>query len=122
MTRLADFLRRLFFTRDDDLDLLQVLFVLLVGITAAASYEVIVHVAAAPGTASGTAVAMVHEAFLTLRVMFTALIVAAVPSWMVPAITSVLTSRAFAAIGRSPGGDIYKDDESGGKDERREPV
>jgi len=83
--KIGRFLYALFFTRDDDLDLLQVLFVIITLLAIYLAYYVVVL------TDSTDPVKL--EAFVTLRWMLGLLIVTAVPKWIVPSIVAILTKK-----------------------------
>lgn len=76
---------RLLFTRDDDLDLLQVLFLVIVWTTLR-----IVNRLAVPGTPD----AIVIEGLETLRWMIGLLVLTAVPKWLVPTLAARLAGAA----------------------------
>ena len=92
-----DFLHRLLFTRDDDLDLLQVLFLLIVGVTLAIVWRL-----ARPGTPD----AVVIEGIVTLRWMVGLLVLTAVPKWLVPTMAGVLSSKYGESAGKAASGEI----------------
>jgi hypothetical protein len=77
MQKFANFLYRAFFTRDDDLDVLQVLFVAIVATT----LYVVVQL-----TTNYTEMSEVVkvEALVTLRWLTGLMIITAVPKWMIP--------------------------------------
>lgn len=76
MKSLIDFLYKLFFTRDDDLDTLQVLFAAIVIVTL-----VITWVVTTGGNVNDT---VKIEGMVTLRWLTGLLVVTAVPKWLVP--------------------------------------
>lgn len=78
------FLYRLLFTRNDDLDLLQVLFLVIVGVTLAVVWRVVV-----PGAPEST----VREGLITLRWLVALLVLTAVPKWLVPVIADAVKGR-----------------------------
>jgi len=79
-----EFLFRLFFTRNDDLDILQVLFALIVVVTLILIVYMTVH------KFDST---VLIEALLTLRWMIGLLVVTAVPRWLIPSVLRTLTTR-----------------------------
>jgi hypothetical protein len=73
----GEFLYALFFTRDDDLDVLQVLFAAIIVVALAGTWHSIT-------TESVSEVVQV-EALITLRWLAGLLVITAVPKWLVPA-------------------------------------
>lgn len=104
----ATFFYRLFFTRDDDLDVLQVLFIMVVLATLACVWRVV-----QPGATDS----VVASGMVTLRWMVGLLAVTAVPKWMTPMITAVLVSRAGQAAMTAQEshnyGNLWTDNETG---------
>lgn len=80
-----EFVYRLFFTRTDDMDVLQVLFAVIVLVSLAIVWRISV-----PGADPGT----VKEGLVTLRWLLGLLIITAVPSWLVPSITQVVSGKS----------------------------
>lgn len=74
-----EFVYRLFFTREDSLDILQVLFSLIVLVSLLACWRLV---------SIGTPPEVVKESLITLRWMMGLLVVTAVPKWLVPAFTT----------------------------------
>lgn len=81
---MSDLLRRLFFTRDDDMDLLQVLFLVIVVVTLAVVWRIVT-----PAAAEAT----VREGLITLRWLVGLLVATAVPKWLVPTIAGAVKDR-----------------------------
>jgi hypothetical protein len=73
-----NFIYSLFFTRDDDLDVLQLLFAAIVVVTLLVAWKVT--------TGSGISDAVRTEGLITLRWLTGLLVVTAVPKWLVPAV------------------------------------
>lgn len=82
MKKVGKFLYQLFFTRDDDLDALQVLF--------AAIVIVSLNVVWVVSTAATVPQAVKIEALVTLRWMMGLLVLTAVPKWMTPIMAQVV--------------------------------
>jgi hypothetical protein len=80
MQKFTNFLYRAFFTRDDDLDVLQVLFVAIVAVTLYVVVQLTTNF-----TEMSEAVKV--EALITLRWLTGLMIITAVPKWMVPLMT-----------------------------------
>ena len=80
MTKLLDFIYKLFFTRDDDLDTLQVLFAAIVIVTLLITWKV------TTGVSINDTVRI--EGMVTLRWLTGLLVITAVPKWLVPFIAS----------------------------------
>lgn len=76
MKAVLTFFYQLFFTRDDDLDLLQVLFAVIILTTLHLSWVV--------GTATDIPAEVKKEALITLRWLAGLLVATAVPKWLVP--------------------------------------
>ena len=76
MKNLAKFFYQLFFTRDDDLDILQVLFAGIIIVT----LMIAVHIFRVGATQPTVQI----EALVTLRWLVALLVVTAVPKWLVP--------------------------------------
>ena len=76
LNKLLEFLYALFFTRDDDLDMLQILFTAIIIITLMIVWHVSVM------DANNDAVKI--EGLITLRWLTGLLVVTAVPKWLVP--------------------------------------
>lgn len=109
--KFTTFCYRLFFTRDDDLDVLQVLFIVVVLATLGVVWRVV-----QPGASDS----VVASGMVTLRWMVGLLAITAVPKWMTPLITSVLLSKTAQVAMRADvenGGDCFSDNETG--DSRR---
>jgi hypothetical protein len=82
LKQLGEFLYALFFTRDDDLDVLQLLFAIIIIVTLAATWHAVT---------TGTVDAAVQiEALVTLRWLSALLVVTAVPKWLVPTIQDIV--------------------------------
>jgi hypothetical protein len=77
---LSNFLYKLWFTRDDDLDILQLLFAAIIVVTLAITWNV--------SMATGEDSAVKIEALVTLRWLAGLLVITAVPKWMLPFISS----------------------------------
>jgi hypothetical protein len=73
---LVDFIYKLFFTRDDDLDILQVLFAIIIFVTLFVVWEVSLN--------DLTPATVKVEGLITLRWLTGLLVVTAVPKWLVP--------------------------------------
>jgi len=76
LNKFIHFLYALFFTRDDDLDVLQILFAAIVVVSLFAVWHISV------GSSDNDAVKI--EALVTLRWLAGLLVVTAVPKWLVP--------------------------------------
>lgn len=83
MSKITTFLYRLFFDRDDSLDTLQILFTGIIIITLKVVWKL------ATGEAETPEVKI--EALVTLRWLVGLLVITAIPKWMIPAMTTVLT-------------------------------
>lgn len=83
-----EFIYRLFFTRDDSLDMLQLLFVAIIIVTL---YVVCWTFVIAPIMSDAVRI----EALLTLRWLAGLLVLTAVPTWLVPAFTKILSKGKF---------------------------
>jgi hypothetical protein len=79
------FLYSLFFTRDDDLDVLQVLFTAIIVIALMATWHSI--------TSILTEEAVKIEALVTLRWLAGLLVITAVPKWLVPTFSSIVEKK-----------------------------
>jgi hypothetical protein len=79
MQKFFDFLYALFFTRDDDLDMLQVLFAAIVVVALIITWYVAIP--------SGNSENVRIEALVTLRWLAGLLVITAVPKWLVPFIS-----------------------------------
>lgn len=79
-----NFIYSLFFTRDDDLDVLQLLFTAIVVVTLLVAWKVT--------TESGMSDAVKTEGLITLRWLTGLLVVTAVPKWLVPAVIQSKTN------------------------------
>lgn len=77
---LRQFLYRLWFTRDDDLDALQVLFALIIIVTLAIVWHATI--------LAGNADLVKIESLVTLRWLAGLLVITAVPKWLVPFVAS----------------------------------
>lgn len=78
------FIYSLFFTRDDDLDVLQLLFAAIVVVTLLVAWKVT--------TGNGISDAVRTEGLITLRWLTGLLVVTAVPKWLVPAMVQSKTN------------------------------
>lgn len=78
------FIYSLFFTRDDDLDVLQLLFAAIVVVTLLVAWKVT--------TGTGISDAVRTEGLITLRWLTGLLVVTAVPKWLVPAMVQSKTN------------------------------
>jgi len=87
MRTLNNFLYKLFFTRDDDLDMLQVLFAMIICVTLFVTWNVMVQ----PNDFTSEAVKI--EALVTLRWLAGLLVITAVPKWLVPSIQEIVTKK-----------------------------
>lgn len=76
LKKLADFVYALFFTRDDDLDMLQVLFAAIIVVTLMVVWNL--------SQTSGIDAAVKIEGLVTLRWLTGLLVVTAVPKWLLP--------------------------------------
>jgi hypothetical protein len=76
METLFKFLYQLFFTRDDDLDILQVLFAAIIVVTLVIAFRIF-----SVGDAQPT---VQIQALVTLRWLVGLLVITAVPKWLVP--------------------------------------
>jgi len=79
-----NFIYSLFFTRDDDLDVLQLLFAAIVVVTLLVAWKVT--------TGSGISDTVRTEGLITLRWLTGLLVVTAVPKWLVPAMVQSKTN------------------------------
>jgi hypothetical protein len=79
LQKLVDFVYALFFTRDDDLDVLQLLFATIVVVTLMVVWNV--------SMADGNDASVKIEGLVTLRWMTGLLVVTAVPKWLIPFVT-----------------------------------
>jgi hypothetical protein len=93
------FLYRLLFTRDDDLDLLQAMYLVLVVVTLRVVWRL---------TAPGTPDAVMIEGIVTLRWMVGLLVLTAVPKWLVPVMAGVLKSKYGESAGSAAAAAIAK--------------
>ncbi len=87
MRTLNNFLYQLFFTRDDDLDMLQVLFAMIICVTLFVTWSVM----GQPNDFTPEAVKI--EALVTLRWLAGLLVITAVPKWLVPSIQEIVTKK-----------------------------
>ena len=78
---LANFIYRLFFTRDDDLDVLQLLFAVLLVVAMRSAWIVIV--------ATDMSDPVRIEGMVQLRWIIGLLVITAIPKWLVPSMVSV---------------------------------
>ena len=76
MRKFLDFLYALFFTRDDDLDSLQVLFAAIIIVTLMICWKIIIP--------TDTSENIRIEGLITLRWLTSLLVITAVPKWLVP--------------------------------------
>lgn len=79
------FLYRLWFTRDDDLDALQILFALIIMVTLAIVWYITI--------IAGNTDPVKIESLVTLRWLAGLLVITAVPKWLVPFVASQLKSN-----------------------------
>lgn len=79
LNKFLNFLYALFFTRDDDLDMLQVLFTLIIVVSLAVIWQI--------STADVNADVVKVEGLVTLRWLAGLLVITAVPKWLVPFVT-----------------------------------
>lgn len=87
MNNFNTFIYQLFFTRDDDLDMLQVLFAIIVCVTLFVTWDVM-------GQSNDfTPEAVKIEALVTLRWLAGLLVITAVPKWLVPSIQEIVTKK-----------------------------
>jgi hypothetical protein len=84
---IKEFVYRLFFTREDSLDVLQLLFTIVVGVTLMSVWKIITLMM------SGSDGEVVIEALKTLRWLAGLLVITAVPSWMVPIVAKMRTQK-----------------------------
>jgi hypothetical protein len=85
LSKLWEFIHALFFTRDDDLDILQVLFAAIILTALAATWRTINIVEI------GETVKI--EALVTLRWLAGLLVITAVPKWMVPMMGNIVSKK-----------------------------
>jgi hypothetical protein len=85
LSKVWEFIHALFFTRDDDLDILQVLFAAIIITALAATWRTISIVD------MGETVQV--EALITLRWLAGLLVITAVPKWLVPTISSIVEKK-----------------------------
>lgn len=83
----AKFLYQLFFTRDDDLDMLQVLFAAIIVVALVVTWDTM----SDPITITSDTVKI--EALVTLRWLAGLLVITAVPKWLVPSIQEIVTKK-----------------------------
>lgn len=83
MMGLKDFFYRMFLTRDDDFDPLQILFAMIILVTLAVTWHVTV-------TFPDSSDSVKIEALTTLRWLTALLVLTAVPKWLVPSILTTL--------------------------------
>lgn len=83
MSRIIDFLYRLFFDRDDSLDTLQILFACIIIITLKVVWKL------ATGETETPEVKI--EGLVTLRWLVGLLVITAIPKWMIPSMIAVIT-------------------------------
>jgi len=83
MNKVSKFLYALFFTRDDDLDILQILFSTIVIVAIIIAWKV--------NTATQMSDAVRIEGMVTLRWMIGLLVVTAVPKWLAPLVAQKTT-------------------------------
>jgi len=79
LKKFAKFIYALFFTRDDDLDVLQLLFATIVVVTLMVVWNV--------SMAAGNDASVKIEGLVTLRWLTGLLVVTAVPKWLIPFVT-----------------------------------
>ena len=105
MKKFFDFAYALFFTRDDDLDILQVLFASIVVVALIITWYVAIP--------SGNAENVRIEALVTLRWLAGLLVITAVPKWLVPFIskqTNVLNKGTQDTFDSYNSGNIVSND------------
>jgi len=83
--RFGEFLYALFFTRDDDLDVLQLLFAIIIIVTLSATWHVV--------TIDTVDSTVQIEALITLRWLAGLLVITAVPKWLVPTVSSIVEKK-----------------------------
>lgn len=83
----AKFLYQLFFTRDDDLDMLQVLFAAIVIVALVVTWNAMSY----PLDITSETVKV--ESLVTLRWLAGLLVITAVPKWLVPSIQEIVTKK-----------------------------
>jgi len=82
---IGNFIYALFFTRDDDLDVLQLLFASILVMTSVVVWNL--------ANTAGMSDAVIIEALITLRWMIGLLVVTAVPKWLVPYMVDKITGK-----------------------------
>jgi len=82
-----NFIYRLFFTRDDDLDVLQLLFAILLVVTMRVAWVL----TTSPDMSDEVRI----QGLIELRWLIALLVVTAVPKWLVPSIVSILSGRGL---------------------------
>lgn len=87
MNKFMDFLYKIFFDREDALDILQVLFTVIVVIT----LLVVWNLSAAVEESATVKI----EALVTLRWLVGLLVITAVPKWMIPSLVKILTKGSL---------------------------
>jgi hypothetical protein len=92
--KIVNFFYALFFTRDDDLDVLQLLFTTIVVIAIILAWKA--------NTVTGTSDAVRIETIVTLRWMVGLLAVTAVPKWLAPLIADKIPSILSTAKNNNP--------------------
>jgi hypothetical protein len=80
-----NFIYRMFFTRDDDLDILQLLFAILLVVAMKTAWFL--------STSPNMSDAVRIQGVLELRWIIGMLVVTAVPKWLVPAVVSIVTHK-----------------------------
>lgn len=90
---LREFAYRLLFTRDDDLDILQLLFMLIIVTTLVISWVVMVE-------QKESFEAVKVEALVTLRWLAGLLVITAVPKWLTPTMKAILTKGKFGGTSK----------------------
>lgn len=101
--KVSRFVYRLFFTRDDDLDVLQLLFTAIIVVTLIVVWKV---------ASDSYSESVQREALITLRWLAGLLVATAVPKWMVPtAIETLKTNKADSGASSGRGGHGNRFDE-----------
>lgn len=85
--KLTEFIYKLFFTRDDDLDVLQLLFAIIILVTLVVSWIV--------ATSGGEEAVVKVESLVTLRWLAGLLVLTAVPKWLVPFVIKSKVATPF---------------------------
>ena len=93
MSKLTEFLYKLFFDREDSLDTLQVLFTAIVIVALMVVWRLSIGV-------EDPSVKI--ESLVTIRWLVGLLVVTAVPKWMIPAMTKILTKGSLPKSSTTP--------------------